>query len=229
MRKLILTTAAVTAAIGLAGCSKTPTPKSLSTTLDTLAVTIDTQAVTHDTLPIMYDTLTDIRDGQKYKTVTIGTQTWMAQNINYQTESGSWCYNDSASYCKQYGRLYDRNTAKTACPNGWKLSDTADWNRLVAAAGGEEIAGKKLKSKSRWNENGNGTDHFGFSALSGGTRYYNKGNFYHVSKYGNWWTATEYGDNHAYSRHIYYGNNSVTEGINYKNYGFSVRCVADSP
>jgi uncharacterized protein (TIGR02145 family) len=211
MRKLLLTTAAVAAAIGLAGCSKTTPLESVS---------------------IKYDTLTDTRDGQKYKTVKIGKiwkQIWMAQNINYQTESGSWCYNDSASYCKQYGRLYDWKTAKTICPKGWKLPSRDNWDILVATAGGFEIAGNKLKSKSGWkNRNDwstvNGTDNYGFSALPGGYRNYPDGIFGNAGNFGYWWTASEY---NAYYRDMYYDSDDVHEGNGDKSYGFSVRCVKE--
>jgi len=72
-------------------------------------------------------TLIDKRDGQKYRT---------AQNMNYKINS-SWCYNDSDSYCKKYGRLYDWNTANKACPAGWHLPSRSEWDALVNAAGGD--------------------------------------------------------------------------------------------
>jgi uncharacterized protein (TIGR02145 family) len=192
-----------------------------------------------------FGTFTDGRDGQTYRTVKIGKQTWMAENLNYLTESGSWCYNDSASYCKQYGRLYDWKTATTICPIGWKLPDTTDWNKLAQTVGGKRNqycgedcfvfwvnAGNKLKSKSGWieyyNINGNGTDDYGFSALPGGFRY-SVDSFRHAGDRGFWWTATEYSDSNAYYRLMLYDYNSVDEFNFFKRYGLSVRCVADTP
>jgi uncharacterized protein (TIGR02145 family) len=164
----------------------------------------------------------------------------MAQNLNYQTESGSWCYKNSADSCNKYGRLYNWKTAKTACPKGWKLPSREDWDRSVATAGGKEVAGKTLKSKSGWNWNdddnvsGNGTDNYRFSALPGGWRHYG-GNFYDVGYGGHWWTATESNSDRAHKRYVYYNeddvheNNDVNEDDYSKSYGFSVRCVADRP
>jgi uncharacterized protein (TIGR02145 family) len=181
-------------------------------------------------------TFTDGRDGQKYKTVKIGTQTWMAENLNYQTESGSWCYENSADSCNKYGRLYDWMTAKTVCPKGWKLPSRKDWGSLGQAVGGKRTpdedgninwhgAGTKLKSKSGWKKNGNGTDDYGFSALPGGNRLF-RGNFAGVSDYGVWWTATENGRD-AYYRGMGYYYDSVDEGDDGKSFGFSVRCVQE--
>ncbi|MDR2592691.1 MAG: fibrobacter succinogenes major paralogous domain-containing protein, partial [Chitinispirillales bacterium] len=187
-----------------------------------------------------FGTFTDNRDGQTYKTVKIGTQTWMAQNINYQTKGGSWCYNNKADNCKKYGRLYDWMTAKTVCPKGWKLPSREDWDSLGQAVGGKRKpndvgnidwygAGKKLKSKSGWKKNGNGTNDYGFSALPGGLRNYYNGSFSNAGYYGYWWTATEYDSGNAYDRNMYDHDDNVYEYDNDKDYGFSVRCVADNP
>jgi uncharacterized protein (TIGR02145 family) len=110
---------------------------------------------------------TDSRDGQTYKTVTIGAQTWMAENLNFKTES-SYCYNDSAEYCSKYGRLYSWVKAKSACPIGWHLPTHIEWNTLLTAVGDSSTAGAKLKSTFGWNGSGNGTDDFSFSALPAG-------------------------------------------------------------
>ena len=110
---------------------------------------------------------TDSRDGKTYKTVKIGDQVWMAENLNFETDS-SFCYNDSAEYCAKYGRLYEWSAAMEACPSGWHLPDTAEWRTLLDAAGGDSIAGTMLKSTSGWNSDGNGTDDFGFTVLPAG-------------------------------------------------------------
>ena len=118
--------------------------------------------------------LHDKRDGKTYKTVKIGTQIWMAENLNYDAEN-SKCYENKPENCEKYGRLYDWETAMKACPYGWHLSSDKEWQVLVNFAGGKEVAGKKLKAKSGWNsykgKSGNGTDGLGFSALPGGNGY----------------------------------------------------------
>ncbi|MCL2219562.1 MAG: fibrobacter succinogenes major paralogous domain-containing protein [Chitinispirillia bacterium] len=157
------------------------------------------------------------------KTVTIGGVTWMAENLNCAT-SNSWCYGNDNSNCTKYGRLYTWDAAMTSCPSGWRLPDTADWNRLFTAAGGSSIAGSKLKSTSGWFNNGNGTDEFGFSALPGGRRNAN-GTFSSAGDDGLWWSATENDSGDALSRNMNYDITFVVEFIVAKGFGLSVRCV----
>jgi uncharacterized protein (TIGR02145 family) len=135
-------------------------------------------------------TFTDGRDGRTYRTVKIGGQTWMAENLNYKTDS-SWCYKNSASNCNAYGRLYSWNAAMKACPAGWHLPSEEEWEELFrfvneehkhssrgsdGSDGTYNDAYKKLKSKRGWGnisfitsvDNGNGTDDYGFRAMPGG-------------------------------------------------------------
>ena len=177
------------------------------------------------------ETFTDRRDGKKYKIVKIGIRTWMAENLNYK-QSESVCYNNEQKNCDEYGRLYDWNTAKKACPSGWHLPNDEEWEKLQSIAGDYytaeydyySISGKKLKSKSGWNGGGNGTDDYGFSALPGGVS--NSGSFSSVGDWGSWWSASEYGSDAAGGLSIdYRGVGTSTRYMNNKNSLFSVRCI----
>ena len=173
------------------------------------------------------NTFVDSRDGQTYKFVVIGTQTWMAQNVNYKPTSAadsSWCYNDSTSYCTTYGRLYTYSSALAACPAGWSLPDTTAWNTLESAVGGTDTAGAALKARSSlWGSN-SGLDPFGFSALPGG---YHGSSFTAVTNMSYWWTSTLYNTSNIYSRSITYGNARLYHGYDDQSNGFSVRCLKD--
>ena len=140
--------------------------------------------------------LTDSRDSKKYKTVKIGKQIWMAENLNFDAK-GSKCYEDKPENCEKYGRLYNWETAKTACPSGWHLPNDKEWQTLVDFAGGDKVAGGKLKAASGWDDSGdksgNGTDEYGFSALPGGgyifkPEYYDEG-FGNAGNAGYWWSS----------------------------------------
>jgi len=167
--------------------------------------------------------LTDSRDGQKYKIAKIGEQVWMAENLNYNA-SGSTCFYDE-SYCPKYGRLYNWKTARTVCPSGWHLPSDAEWQTLSSFAGGYEITGRKLKAKSGWYENINGTDDFGFSALPGG--YVNSaGNAINSNIYGYWWSSSEHNVNNAYYWNIFYHSDGIgRDSYDKSDYLFSVRCI----
>ena len=172
-----------------------------------------------------YGTLTDTRDGQTYKTVVIGEQTWMADNLNYETEN-SYCYDDDPSNCSKYGRLYTWVAATTVCPSGWHLPSTTEWKTLFTAVGGSSTAGTVLKSTGGWYNDGNGTYAFGFSALPAGLRN-GTGGYYYEGDYAYFWSSTEYYSNYAYSMYLYYGYDFA--GLDYynKDFGRSVRCVKD--
>lgn len=119
--------------------------------------------------PCLAGTFTDSRDGQTYRTVKIGDQVWMAQNLNYASD-GSMCRDDKYEGCLKYGRMYNWRALQHACPAGWRIPSKKDYEKLVQAVGGASVAGKKLKSKEGWKENGNGTDAIGFSGLPAGER-----------------------------------------------------------
>jgi len=166
---------------------------------------------------------TDPRNGKKYLTVKIGDKTWMAENLNYKTSS-SWCYDDDEFNCDKYGRLYDWNTAKSVCPIGWHLPSRQEWVDLFNMAGSGGIACKRLKSSDGWDEGGNGTDDFGWSALPGGYRS-SGSSFRNIGTIGYWWTDTEYGNVYAYRQIM--GYDYVNENSDYKSSGHSVRCVGN--
>jgi len=209
------------------------TDTAAATSLDkTVTATIETDS-----------TLVDGRDGKTYKKVKIGNQTWMAENLNYNI-SGSKCYGDGGrvvsfrdsegypieeevtdetirEYCANYGRLYDWAAAMKACPAGWHLPSDDEWTALTDSVGSS--AGKKLKSKTGWSGDGNGTDNYGFSALPGGL-----GGFFSDAGFeGNWWSATEEDDSEAYRRTIKHDGKNVDRRGMSKPYLFSVRCVKD--
>jgi uncharacterized protein (TIGR02145 family) len=176
---------------------------------------------------ITYGELEDERDSKKYRTVRIGTQNWMAENLNFETEDGSTCYDGKDSNCDTYGRLYNWEVARTtACPSGWKLPTSSEWNALIDYVGAN--AGKKLKAKaSNWG-NGYGRDNYGFAALPGG---WNTGEFAEINTTGWWWTATEanrvYNDRGGFKRILGTGNGVWEDDISGrpKTNQLSVRCI----
>lgn len=194
--------------------------------------------------------LLDIRDGNTYKTVGIGKQMWMAENLNHAT-AGSWCYNDSANYCENYGRLYSwgaaidsvttwcgygyvcRATAgrvQGVCPDGWHLPDSTEWETLISAAGGRNAAGWTLKSyysslTSGWNNGWNGNDGVFFAALPSG--YYYNHNFSSIGNSAHFWSSSEYDFGHVYSMMLRASTENAEMPMEDKRYGLSVRCVKD--
>jgi cyclase len=168
--------------------------------------------------------LIDSRDGQKYRIVKMDNQMWMAENLNYNA-NGSKCYGGSESNCKKYGRLYNWNTAKKVCPSGWHLPSKAEWDVLSNSVGGYKTEGKYLKAKNGWNNNGNGQDTHGFSALPGGFGY--SDDFSSIGNDGRWWSASESSGGLAYIRLIGYKLEIASWDDFGKDFLHSVRCVQD--
>jgi uncharacterized protein (TIGR02145 family) len=172
----------------------------------------------------------DPRDGKKYVYVEIGSQTWMAENLNYATYGG-YCVADSGRptnnntiYCDTYGRFYDWVTAMDYCPSGWHLPSTDEWNTLINFFGGSKIAGKKLKTTSGWTY-GNGTDDLGFSALPGELGTYD-GGFGAFGSSGYWWSSEDGNmGGGAFCPSI--GGESASINICTKSYLVNVRCLKD--
>ena len=173
---------------------------------------------------LIHGSLTDSRDSKRYKTIKIGSQIWMAENLSYNAD-GSVCYDNSESHCDTYGRLYSWDAAMKDCPKGWHLPSYAEWTKLTDYIGGAKTAGVKLRAANGWSENGNGMDCFDFSALPGGDS--NGNNFYNSGYYGFWWSSTEGYASYAYSHGTGYYGYEVYKGLNLKTNRISVRCVQD--
>ncbi|WP_300188164.1 fibrobacter succinogenes major paralogous domain-containing protein [Fibrobacter sp.] len=199
-----------------------------------------------------YGILKDSRDGREYKTVKIGDQVWMAENLNFDTDN-SWCYGDAPANCAKYGRLYtwaaavggaedecggghecDLGTGDVqgVCPKGWHLPSKAEWETLIVAVDGSiteytssNTASSKLKSVTGWSDSGNGTDTFGFSALPAGYRLSDE--YYYEGILACIWSSTEANSKRAYYMDLYYANGYAKLYDDYKFIGFSVRCLKD--
>ncbi len=186
------------------------------------------------------------------QTVTIGTQVWMTKNLDVSTfrngdpipqvksneewiKAGkegkpAWCYyKNKKKNGKKYGKLYNWhavNDSRGLAPTGCHIPTDAEWTILSDYLGGSGAAGKKMKSTSGWNDEGNGTNSSGFSCLPGGFRS-NIGNYCGIGDYGCWWSASEGSTDDAYSRSLYGNYDNLTSYDNGKGKGLSVRCLRD--
>lgn len=199
---------------------------------------------------ITYGSLMD-NSGNTYKTVIIGNQTWMAENLKatkyndgtsipnitdnkewYELTTGALCdYENATSNSDTYGKLYNWYAVNTGklCPKGWHIPSDDNWTELIDYLGGEIDAGGKLKETgtTHWNSpNTDATNETGFTALPCGYRSSN-GAFYDIGYTVYWWSATEGSTYGAWSRVIDYNYSDVFRYFNNKELGISVRCVRD--
>ncbi|MFC2118078.1 FISUMP domain-containing protein [Bacteroidota bacterium] len=188
----------------------------------------------------------DYRDGNCYKCVTIGTQTWMAENLNFSSIN-SWCYItyfEDVPNCDIYGRLYDRESANIACPDGWHLPSDDEWKTLELYLGMDELeldslgyrnsglVGKKLKSISGWRNDINGNNSSGFNALPGGSLGNTSFNDSYMDYSGIGVSSSFWSSSDAWCRGLTsyqitnpLNNDGVFRGHPRRNSGLSVRCI----
>lgn len=185
------------------------------------------------------ESFTDPRDGQSYDVVKIGSLTWMAENLNYETETSA-CPDGDSRNCKRLGRLYTWAEAKTVCPEGWRLPTSADFAELISVASGDDVrplAGAALKSRDGWFKKGNGTDEFGFNALPAGYRVaiskaddgtISGGKFDGIGGYAYIWSVTEDPENresNAFYLFLSFSSDAASINAFAKEDYRSVRCV----
>ena len=175
----------------------------------------------------------------QFKTVTIGSQEWMAVNLDvatfrngdpipeaktaeewlaaYRTESPAWCYyNNVPKNGQEYGRLYNWyavNDPRGIAPAGWHVPTDAEWQTLIASCGGMGAAFSKLKSVE------------GFAALPAGARYYKDASFNHKGNITFWWSASKNDKWNAWYHAMHFGYQQVGRDKGGINTGHSVRCV----
>ena len=186
----------------------------------------------------------------QYNSVKIGNQVWMTENLNVdrfrngdlipeaktkeewnkagEERRPAWCYyeNDQATGAK-YGKLYNWYAVKDSrglAPAGYHIPTDAEWTTLGNHLGGD--AATKMKSKSGWNQNGNGTNSSRFSGLPGGSRSSN-GTFNGLGDHGTWWSSSEWGSNIAWIRNLLYENFNLLSFFYFMEVGLSVRCLRD--
>lgn len=204
-----------------------------------------------------YGELVDERDGQTYKTVKIGDQWWMAENLNYEAASGSYCYGETKSdpkteNCATYGRLYIWSTAvgmsedecvygsycsllrgnvQGICPDGWHIPTNDEWGVLIIAVGGSNSSttGVKLKATTLWKAKDGITnvDAVGFAALPAGDGGIG-GGFYDVGSVTYFWSASQYKVDYPNFMTLRYDWGTASLSYCQKGAAFSVRCVKDS-
>ncbi len=197
---------------------------------------------------LTYGTVNDY-EGNTYKTIQIGNQTWMAENLRsimlndgaeipFTISYSDWSESSTPGYCwydndsLSLGGLYNWYAVNTGklCPDGWHVPDNEDWTIMFDYLGGAAVAGNKLKESgvTHWTSpNSSANNESGFTALPAG--YRNAiGAFNDVTRKSYWWSATENTSSEAYYNSLSYSYSNVDRGSSNKKNGFSIRCVKDN-
>lgn len=161
---------------------------------------------------------TDSRDGQVYSVVKIGDNYWMAENFNYNDDNAKY-YDDNQTYEEIYGKLYDWETAKRICPDGWHLPTKAEWEEMININGGMYSAGENLKSGGSSN----------FNAVMGGCYIYScsNGGFQNFGTNGLYWSANNGTSELAHGRILYNPGDACYSDSYNKTSLLSVRYIKD--
>lgn len=214
---------------------------------------VSKRAITDIDSIVFYNTVKDV-DNNVYKTITIGNQIWMAENLKttkykngtaipkvtdamvwsgLTTPAYCWYNNDSSTYyTNKYGALYNWYTVNTGnlCPTGWHVPTNAEWTTLITYLGGENITGGRLKENgtTHWySPNTEATNEKGFTALPAGWRNDGSSSFYFVGYGTLWWSDTQNGVNSALRIGISNDSDNVFRSDETFQFGLSVRCVKD--
>lgn len=175
-----------------------------------------------------FEVMTDNRNEKTYKTIKIGTQVWMAENLAYETESGNyWHYDNKSSNGTQYGYIYDWKTACNACPSGWRLPSNNDWMNLIDYLGNTATTGYLMKNEFGWSNSGNGNNYSGFSALPGGIKYTND-DFNNIGYLGTWWSSSSGGVKFGWLVKLFASKNEVLFEKHEETIGSYVRCIKNN-
>lgn len=194
----------------------------------------------------LYGTWTDTVDGTVYRTLRLGDQLWMVDNINRgqmidgdqdQMDNGAiekYCYDNNKVLCDQYGGLYQWDEAmqyetvessQGICPSGWHIPSDSEWKILELSLGMPgEVAGEEFWRGIDQGLKIQAGGETGFDALRGGNRFLN-GNFNQIGNMGYFWTSTGTEANHAWRRGVGLEEDGIYRSVNHKSFGFSVRCV----
>jgi uncharacterized protein (TIGR02145 family) len=176
-------------------------------------------------------TFKDPRDGKEYKTVTIGNQIWLAENLAYKPKTGTYsAWGDDAKNIATYGYLYDWETANKVCPKGWHLPSENEWKILedyLKSSGSAFTPANQMKSETGWYDNANGKNTSGFNALPGGACLFYDYSYWFMTEKAYFWTSSP-SDVDASGRVISYDEDEIDSGLYSKNNRLSVRCIKDN-